>query len=56
MAGHNFKVVLLGEGKADLPVVDVILETLETRFSSQAVWGRLQQCSDMLRTSLSRST
>ena len=38
------------------PVVYVILETLETRFSSQAVWERLQQCSDMLKISLSRST
>ena len=57
MAGHNFKVVLLGEGTV---LNNYIVEqdssmTLKTGDFVQDVWGRLRQCFVMLKTSLSQS-
>ena len=57
MAGHNFKVVLLGEGTV---LNNYIVEqdssmTLKTGDFVQGVWGRLQQCFVTLKTSLSQS-
>ena len=57
MAGHNFKVVLLGEGKATEKYFvggDSRMALIIGDFV-QVVWARLQQCFVMLRTSLSQS-